>query len=1033
MDGFCPTFRDGAPSGSYVQNQARHATNTSDTIQGCALSRPRRTQHEQHPTCRRRPNAGRNDRCHGPVASQHNRPWSDECRTCNNGGKLWCCSYCPNAYHRTCSNATKAQLALDIWRCDFCRDNDVSKGLDVPYTADPEVSEAIAKAVATAAHIEKAKRVAAVAAETIAREAALLVEQQRTATKEAAQSAQTLMRDAQNDARDLRSRNRGKLLALAALLPATISMEDSLGETMRPEILLSEKLTGLIDGFQAASDRFDQLLLFGADSADSCMLSLPPVSESDIVESRSTVHERTGVDLGTAHMFQNDFRPWSSELPEFSEDQSQQAAEGQWQAAIDDTDRYIQAEQQAQHLGRAHKRWLHRKQAALRKLNEAKRNQRSNTDTTKTTTHGRVVAALAAAYNEPFCMPEPLGALDLEHAEQEAAAEAFRIESRREGKANTESREMDAQDDTHQHNIPEWVGLNGSRPIPLGGLGRDDGVWVQAFATGEDKHVAADVPLPRSYQQARMSRDWPSWERAVKAELAQLEAKHAFQISSYAAVGDNALLGTTWVFTVKDAIDPITGAATIKFKARLTVRGDQQKAADIDPMARSSPTVDIESIRMILAALAADPLTEHIQFDVVGAYLNAKLDPLGKPIFLRIPEGFQGAAPGSVLLLKINLYGLVTAAYAWYQEISKTLQAQGWTRSDYDGCVWSRVDSPSSTTYLLLHVDDGIIVGRNTKLHYDALAAVYELKFLGRPETFLGLQFEFLEGGKILLHQHAFVRQMLRHWAEHPDHPMATDGVQDRRELPFKQGTDLRNDNKQHAARDCSWYRELLGGLNWLLQTRPDLSVAVMFLARGLGHHTHLHDAAAHDLLRHIATTADFGLLIGRLQGASSDLVAFSDTSFGGNKETGLADQGCAVFVQGTLVYFKASPQKSATSNVFEAELLAFSNTSTQVMRLRNYARSFQRTLVASTKIYVDNRAVVRYSENVGLARATRHLSQADHYGRDCCLKGHTRAVMIAGRDNVADMLTKMLPKEGHCRHRDTMGVFSRQAMLAEK
>ena len=130
-----------------------------------------------------------------------------------------------------------------------------------------------------------------------------------------------------------------------------------------------------------------------------------------------------------------------------------------------------------------------------------------------------------------------------------------------------------------------------------------------------------------------MSQLWPVWETAIAADLAQLKAKNAWTEVDQSSAVDNILLGTTWVFTCKDSTDPKTGKPCLKFKARLTVRGDQQKAADIDENHRASPTADLDMLRLMIATV--------------------------------------------VLRLNIYLYGLVESAYRWYQTIAATLKEQG--------------------------------------------------------------------------------------------------------------------------------------------------------------------------------------------------------------------------------------------------------------------------------------------------------------------------------------------------------------------
>ncbi len=94
---------------------------------------------------------------------------------------------------------------------------------------------------------------------------------------------------------------------------------------------------------------------------------------------------------------------------------------------------------------------------------------------------------------------------------------------------------------------------------------------------------------------------------AIDAELEQLGVRKAFTVEPKRMVGDNLLITTTWVFTVKDDIDPVSGAPLLKFKARLTVCGDLVDPSRINPDQLNAPTIDPEMVRVIIALVAVDP------------------------------------------------------------------------------------------------------------------------------------------------------------------------------------------------------------------------------------------------------------------------------------------------------------------------------------------------------------------------------------------------------------------------------------------
>ncbi len=51
-----------------------------------------------------------------------------------------------------------------------------------------------------------------------------------------------------------------------------------------------------------------------------------------------------------------------------------------------------------------------------------------------------------------------------------------------------------------------------------------------------------------------------------------------------------------------------------------------------------------------------------------------------------------------------------------------------------------------------------MMFGNDTEKLFKRLAAVYDIKHLGSPHMFLGINFEFLPGGQLFLHQGKYIR-----------------------------------------------------------------------------------------------------------------------------------------------------------------------------------------------------------------------------------------------------------------------------------
>jgi hypothetical protein len=96
-------------------------------------------------------------------------------------------------------------------------------------------------------------------------------------------------------------------------------------------------------------------------------------------------------------------------------------------------------------------------------------------------------------------------------------------------------------------------------------------------------------------------------------------------------------------------------------------------------------------------------------------------------------------------------------------------------------------------------------------------------------------------------------------------------------------------------AEDSSKYRSIVGGLQYLTLTRPDISFAVNRVCQFLHSPTDLHMAAVKRILRYIQDTLDVRLQFHR----SSSLApkAFFDTNWAGCPDDRRSTSGFAVYL----------------------------------------------------------------------------------------------------------------------------------------
>ena len=108
--------------------------------------------------------------------------------------------------------------------------------------------------------------------------------------------------------------------------------------------------------------------------------------------------------------------------------------------------------------------------------------------------------------------------------------------------------------------------------------------------------------------------------------------------------------------------------------------------------------------------------------------------------------GFKTAGKENmVCVLKKLLYGLKQSPRQWYKYFDSFIREKRYTRSHYESCVYYNKLPRGEYIYLLLYVDDMLIVFKNRsaidKLKKD-LSFEFEMKDLGEAKKMLGMKIE---------------------------------------------------------------------------------------------------------------------------------------------------------------------------------------------------------------------------------------------------------------------------------------------------
>jgi hypothetical protein len=105
-------------------------------------------------------------------------------------------------------------------------------------------------------------------------------------------------------------------------------------------------------------------------------------------------------------------------------------------------------------------------------------------------------------------------------------------------------------------------------------------------------------------------------------------------------------------------------------------------------------------------------------------------------------------APGQehlVCHLQKSLYGLKQAPRQWYKMFDSFMLAHGYSRSNYDHCIYLKQFPNGSFVYILLYVDDMLIAYHEKSLIVELKAQLsheFDMKDLGSTNKILGMEIQ---------------------------------------------------------------------------------------------------------------------------------------------------------------------------------------------------------------------------------------------------------------------------------------------------
>jgi hypothetical protein len=527
--------------------------------------------------------------------------------------------------------------------------------------------------------------------------------------------------------------------------------------------------------------------------------------------------------------------------------------------------------------------------------------------------------------------------------------------------------------------------------------------------------LVSDPKEPETFQAAWDHQDKgerDNWRESIKKELNSMIDKKVWEVKKKHEIpSDRRLIGSKWVFKRKK-----NGV----YRSRLCALGYSQ-IPGLDFTDNFAPVINEITFRILIGASLIEGWNAEV-IDVETAFLYGELE---EEIYMKIPEGLEYIEPinrdDECCVLGKAIYGLVQASRQWWKKFTMILVNDLHFESCVaDVCLLKRV-SNDGVVYLCIYVDDVLLVGNKNGIvnAKQDIGNKFKIKDVGELNEYVGcMVIKDKQKKCAYLIQPDLIEKLEKAFKNDIAHLRKYKMPAPTGEIITRPETEEELINQE----DQKKFRSGVGSLLFLIKySRPDISNAVRGLSKVMDGASKHQLKLLYRVIKYVVDTKTKALKLAPKQtkNDSWSLQTFCDSDYAGDKDGRKSITGYIIYIQDMPIAWKSKSQKNVTLSSSEAEYVAISELTTEILYVRQILEFMGVLINYPIIVRVDNIGAIYLAQNSVSGIRTKHVDIRVHFVRQYCdpKDGILKILFVRSEDNDADIFTKNLNEVSFIKH----------------